>query len=406
MTRAQHEASGAGRRAAAGAPPSGESGGCPGARAGDRLDLLFIAGNARSLIANRGALIRHLLARGQRVGALVPAADYLPEVETLGIPIWQFDMRRTGVSPLHDARTAAELFRHLRALRPRAVFCYTVKPIVYGGPAARLAGVPAVYSMVTGLGHAFTTESLRARAIRAVVTRLYRAGMAASTRVFFQNPDDERELLDRGILRDPAKVVRVNGSGVELDRYPRRAVPRGRPVFLFVGRLLTEKGIAEFCEAARIVADEAPEARFVAVGPHDPALPHAVSAEALARWRRTGPVELVGGVADVRPWLEQCTVLVLPSYREGTPRSVLEAMSVGRAVITCDAPGCRETVVDGVNGFLVPPRQVAPLASAMRRFLADPELAVGMGAESRRIAESKYDVELVNSVITEAMGLS
>lgn len=370
------------------------------------VDLLIVAANARSLIANRGDLIREIQARGHGVAAAVPRKDYLPEVEDLGIPIYPFDLGRTGVNPVEDLRTTMSLARLIRRLRPEAVFSYTVKPVVYGSLAAHWAGVPRVYAMITGLGHAFTTESWRTRVLRTISSRLYRTALARCDRVFFQNPDDLQDFLDRGVLPDTQRVVRINGSGVDVERFARQPLPEGDPLFLFVGRLLTEKGILEFVEAARQVHQQSPSARFVVVGPHNPDLPHSIPAEQVEAWKREGIVEFAGGVTDVRPWLEKASVFVLPSYREGTPRSVLEAMSVGRPIITTDAPGCRETVLDGENGFLVPPRTTAPLAEAMQRFLDQPELLPQMAGASRERVEAKYEVGQVNRVILQSMELT
>ena len=370
------------------------------------MRFLIVAANARSLIANRGDLIRELQDRGIHVMATVPTRDWLPEVEKLGIGLHPVQMGRTAVNPVQDIRSTFSLLRLMRRLKPDVVFSYSAKPVIYGSLAARLARVPGVYAMITGLGHAYTTRSFRTRLIRLVMTRLYRIGLGCSDRVFFQNPDDLQEFLDHRMLRDRSKVVRVNGSGIDLERFAPQPLPEGPPVFLFIGRLLTEKGVAEFVEAAHTVAERWPEARFVAVGPHDPSLPHAVRVEDLEAWKRAGVVELVGGVKDVRPWIAACSVFVLPSYREGTPRSVLEAMAVGRAIVTSDAPGCRETVVPGENGLLVPPRESAPLALAMERFLEEPELIPRMAEASRRLVEDKYDVRKVNAVILEAMGLA
>nr|WP_231373452.1 glycosyltransferase family 4 protein [Thioalkalivibrio sp. ALE19] len=369
------------------------------------MDLLIVAGNARSLIANRGALIREVTSGGLTVGAAVPEKDYLPEVEELGIEIHKFPMARTSLNPFADLRTVRALRRIMRATQPEAVFGYTVKPVVYGALAARLAGVKRFYAMITGLGHAFTTFSPKTRVIRAISTRLYRYGVARSSRVFFQNPDDREEFIQRRILRDPERAVLVNGSGVDTERFAPHELPEGPPVFLFIGRLLTEKGVAEFVEAARHVHARWPGARFVAVGPHDPDLPHAVDAAEVERWKAEGVVEFVGGVKDVRGWLAASSVFVLPSYREGTPRSVLEAMSIGRPIITTDAPGCRETVEHGRNGFLVPPRDSSSLAREMEEFLEKPDLIGRMGAASRELAEDKYDVRKVNQKILRAMEL-
>lgn len=370
------------------------------------MDVLIIAGNARSLIANRGDLIRDMRNAGLKVAAAVPTADYLPEVESLGITIYPVQMGRTGINPLHDFKYLLALSKLMRQVRPAAVFSYTIKPVVYGSLAARLARVPRIYSMITGLGHVFTTESTRNLRLQKVIALLYRVGLKANRKVFFQNPDDLQEFLDRGMLRDRGQALRTYGSGVDMQRFAREPLPQGPTTFLFIGRLLTEKGVAEFCEAARKVKGEYPEARFIAVGPHDSNLPHACAAEDLARWQQEGVVEFIGGVADVRPWIEQCSVFVLPSYREGTPRSVLEAMSIGRAIITSDAPGCRETVEEGLNGFLIPPRTTHPLAEAMQHFLDHSELIAQMGEASWQLVEQHYDVHKVNRVILNAMELT
>ena len=369
-------------------------------------DLLIVAANARSLVANRGDLIAALKARNLRVEAAVPIADYLDTVNALDIPIHTFDLGRTGINPIHDVRTVWQLVRLMRQLRPKAVFGYTIKPVVYGSIAARLAGVNRVYSMITGLGHTFTTDNAKTRVLRRLAAVLYRTGFAASTRVFFQNPDDLQEFLDRDIIRNRAKIVRINGSGVNTTHFAWSLPPKGNLLFLFIGRLLTEKGVAEFVEAAGLVKARWPKAAFVAVGPHDPGLPHAVRESDLARGRDQGIVQFVGGVADVRPWLRDCAVFVLPSYREGTPRSVLEAMSTGRPIVTSDVPGCRETVVHGRNGYLVPAKNSGALAERMMCFLENPELVARMGEQSRFIVEDKYDVHKVNSVILEAMGFA
>lgn len=368
-------------------------------------DLLIVSGNSRSLIANRGDLIGALKSRGLRVAAVVPRSDYLPETEELGVDVHLVNMARASTNPLADLAFVFSMHRLVRQLKPAKVFSYTAKPVVYGSLAARLAGVPGRFAMVTGLGHAYTTDTAKTRAVRAIMNMLYRVGIASCHKVFFQNPDDVEQFVAAGIIRDRAKIVRTNGSGVNTSRFPQRPLPDGPPLFLFVGRLLTEKGIAEFVDAATSLRERWPDARFVAIGPHDPDLPHSVHTTDLERWRSEGVVEFVGGVHDVRPWLEQCSVFVLPSYREGTPRSVLEAMSTGRPIITTDAPGCRETVTDDVNGFLVPPRISGPLANAMERFLTEPELLPRMAKASRSIAEDKYDVRKVNQVILEAMGL-
>ncbi|WP_227368691.1 glycosyltransferase family 4 protein [Halomonas sp. M20] len=368
------------------------------------MDILFIAGNARSLIANRGDLIREMQSKGLVVAAAVPERDYLPEVEELGITIFRFEMGRTGINPLSDIKTFFSLFRLMRKKNPKAVFCYTIKPVVYGSLAAKLAGVPKIFSMITGLGHVFTTQNVKTGLVRKIVAWLYKLSLFQNDVIFFQNPDDEREFRQLKIINDTAKVVRTNGSGVDTEKFALSDLPSGNPVFMFIGRLLTEKGIIEYVEAAKALRARYQDVTFIAVGPHDPSLPHSIDQALLDDWKNNSCVEFIGSVSDVRPCLAKCSVFVLPSYREGTPRSVLEAMSMGRAIVTSDAPGCRETVIDGNNGFLVAPRSADSLADAMEKFIIEPTLIGRMAQESRRLAEEKYDVKKVNKVILNAMG--
>jgi glycosyltransferase involved in cell wall biosynthesis len=372
-----------------------------------RKRVLFVAGNARSLVANRGDLIEAMLQRGHHVSAAVPSEDYLDKVERLGADIYRFNLGRKGLNPLRDLAMMFRLRGLMQQAEPDMVFTYTIKPVVWGTFAARLAGVKECYAMITGLGAVFAEPTTpKGRVLRSAASTLYRSGLSGSRKVFFQNPDDLQDFVAMGVLKNPGKALRVNGSGVNLQHYTRQPLPSGETVFLFIGRMLRDKGIMEFCAAAREVRKRYPKARFVAVGPHDPALMQAVSHSDFTAWKREGIVEFVGSVDDVRPYLAACTVFVLPSYyREGIPRSALESLATGRAVITANTPGCRETVRDGENGFLVPPRDPAALSRAMIKFCEDESLARRMGEASFQRAVQEFDVRLVNRLILEAMGL-
>jgi glycosyltransferase involved in cell wall biosynthesis len=285
------------------------------------------------------------------------------------------------------------------------VFAYTIKPVTFGMIAAKLAFVPKRFGLITGLGYLFIDDgSRRQRLVRSVAWPLMRLGTSCSTAIFVQNPDDARDLRAHRVVGRHTPIRRFWGSGVDMAEFERRPLPGGRPVFLMVARLLRDKGVCEFVEAARIVKRAHPDARFLLVGPPDPN-PAGVPLEQVEGWRREGVVEVVGGVDDVRPYLEACHVFVLPSYREGTPRSVLEAMAVGRAIITTDAPGCRTTVEVGVNGFLVPPRTVESLARYLTRYLNDRSLLERHGEGSAALVEERFDVRRVNAAMLDAMGL-
>lgn len=373
-----------------------------------RAKVLVLGSYAPSLIRFRGPLLRDLVAAGCQV--LAAASEEDPETEAelegMGVGYRRVAMERAGTDPLADLRTLAALVRLLRAERPDLLLAYTLKPIVYGGIAAQLAGVPRFFAMVTGLGYAFAeSPALRRRLVREASARLYRAALRRAEAVFFFNDEDQAELERRGALRSGQRVVRVDGSGIDLDQFAAAPLPEGPPVFLLIARLLSEKGLYEYVEAARRVRARWPEARFWLLGHLDPN-PTSITAAELERWQAEGVVEYLGETRDVRPYLRDCTVYVLPSYyREGIPRTLLEAMATGRPLITTDWQGCRETVLAGENGFLVPVRDSAALALAMARFLEEPDLARRMGRRSREMARERFDVRRINAVLLATMGI-
>ncbi len=376
-------------------------------RRGPAQHVVVVGGWAPSLLKFRGPLLAALRARGHRVTAM--AADGTAEVRAglaaLGVDFEDLALERAGTSAATDLATVVALTRRLRVLSPDVFLGYTAKPVIYGGVAARLARVPRRYALVTGLGYAFLgQDAWRRRALRRVVATMYRASLSGCDRVFLQNADDLAELRGAGALPARTATTIVRGSGVDVDHYAPAPWPDGPPVFLFVGRLLREKGIAEFVAMARAVRARHPEARFRAVGWRDPN-PASVGAAELAAWTDEGVLEYAGELADVRPALAAAHVLVLPSYREGTPRSVLEAMSMARPVITTDVPGCRDTIVDGEHGYLVPARDPAALAGAAERLLADPARAQAMGQAARARILALYDARAVAAAMLEGMEL-
>lgn len=372
-----------------------------------RAHVVVLGGYARSLTLFRGPLLAALVARGHRVTAMAADADPATTAEllALGVAFEEIPLARTSLDPRRDLATLAHLRRRFVALAPDDVFAYTIKPIIYGGAAARLARVPRRHAMITGLGYAFMgQEQLRRRALSALVARLYHLGLDGAATCFLQNPDDLRDVTARGLLARVAKVELVRGSGVDVDAYPATPLPPGPPRFLFAGRLLREKGFLDFVEMARRVRARHPEVRFTALGRLDPN-PTSFTAAELAAWQREGVLEYPGEVADIRPHLASHHVLVLPSYREGTPRAVLEAMSMGRPAIVSDVPGCREVVVDGETGALVPARDPAALAAAAERLIAHPERLAALGQRSRQRVLALYDARQVAAGMLAAMRL-
>lgn len=363
---------------------------------------------AESLVNFRGPLLRAMVKRGHHVVACAPAAmaALIDTLTAMGVAYRDVPFTRAGMRVDHDLRTLCALIALFRELKPDMVLSYTIKPVTYGLLAARLAGVPQRFAMITGLGYTFIGTGLTAQVAGVAARRLYQLSLWGADRVFFQNPDDQALFERLGLIRGPEQAVMINGSGVDLDAFRPVPLPRGELSFLLIARLLRDKGVREYVEAARQMRANGSRATFHLVGWFDKGNPAAISEQEVRAWVADGVIRYHGQLDDVRPAIAAACVYVLPSYREGTPRTVLEAMAMGRPIVTTDAPGCRGTVEHGVNGLLVPIEDATSLARAMERFVDEPDLIPAMGRESRRIAEEKYDVHRVNGVILEAMGLA
>ena len=370
------------------------------------MKILILSSFAFSLVNFRGRLIEAMVREGHQVITCAPDDD--PAVQrqltALGAGYRRIAMARTGSNPLADLLLLLRYVRLIARERPDVVLAYTQKPIIYGGMAARLFPKARFYALMSGLGYVFSPAAEHRRLLRAIVGWLYRLGVARARAIFVFNRDDRDELIAQDIVDAAALVVEVPGSGVDLAHFAPMPLPEGPPRFLMISRLMRDKGVFEYAEAARHLKARYPEARFQLLGRLDKDNPTGLSEAELDLWVRHGIIDYVPETRDVRPLLAQSSVFVLPSYyREGLPRTLLEAMSVGRPLITTDLPGCREPVLSGVNGFLVPPRDVKALGVAMERFLTDPALAAAMGARSRAYAENRFDVNKVNRQLMRAM---
>jgi glycosyltransferase involved in cell wall biosynthesis len=372
--------------------------------------VLIIAGQAASLINFRGPLIRAMRAAGHEVFGAAPGARkdevVAAQLQALGVTGYEIPLDRTGLNPLADARSVARLIRVIRSVRPDVVLAYTIKSVIFGLVAAAVARVPRRYALITGVGYAFTGKAVgKRRLVQAGSTALYRVALARATKVFFQNRDDAALFGQMGMLSPEVPVVFINGSGIDLEHFRPAPYPAGPVRFLLIARLLSVKGIREYARAAASILKERSGVEFHLVGGFD-SNPDALTPSEVKAWEEDGTLVWHGEVADVRPHIADCHVYVLPSYREGTPRSVLEAMAMARPIVTTDAPGCRETVIEGFNGFLVAPKSVEPLEAAMDRFVADRSLIEHMGRKSRLLAESKFDVRQVNAIMLREAGLA
>lgn len=367
--------------------------------------LALISSQAFSIYNFRGDLVREWVNLGLKVHALAPDYDEASraQVRALGAEPVDYPLRRTGMSPLHDLCALWALFRLIKRLDVDTIFSYFVKPVIYGNMAARLAGVQRRFSMIEGGGYVFaeTPPSMYRRFLRKGVTLLYRNALKGAERVFFLNREDEALFLADILVAEQAFLL--GPIGVDLVHFTPRPLPLEPIVFLLAARLIEEKGVREFVEAARVLRGQA---RFILLGGPD-SNPNSIGRRQLEEWARDGCIEWIDHVQDVRPIVERASVFVLPSYyREGVPRSIQEAMAMGRPVITTDMPGCRDTVVHGDNGFLIKPRSVEALVDAMRLFIKNPPRAASMGSVARSFALENFDAKACNAKIKKEMGLA
>jgi len=336
-------------------------------------------------------LIRELQAQGFDVTAIGSGGDgYDTRLLEAGVDFRPVPISRRGLAPLMDLLLLVRLVLFFRRERPQVFHAFTIKPAIYGTLAAALAGVPVRVVTITGLGHAFTTAS---GALRRVVEILYRAALRRATRVYFQNSDDRAEFLARGLVSEE-KTRLIAGSGVDTRKFAVEPLPSitGAPLtFLMVARLIREKGVLEYLAAAKSVRASNPQIGFTLLGGLDTRNPSGLTKEEVETLTAKGDVRWFDEVSDVRPHLAACDVLILPSYREGMPRAVLEAAAMGRAAIVTDVPGCRDAVESGVTGLIVPAMDSQALAAGMLELAATPSRAAEMGAAARRRVEAKFD---------------
>ncbi|WP_447035638.1 glycosyltransferase family 4 protein [Vibrio alginolyticus] len=367
---------------------------------------IFVVGSfPNSLIKFRSELLILLKNKGHSVTAMSSGActDEICLINESSEYYIDYPISRSGLNPYHDIVTLFSLAKIFKKNQPEIVLAYTIKPIIWGAVAARFVNVPFFYAMVTGLGYAFQKGGFAKNLLNSLVKFLYRVALKKSKGVIFQNRDNMQVFIDEGIVSQE-KCFLVNGSGVDLSHYQLSPLSP-KPHFLLIARLLGDKGIREYAKAAEIVKQQYPEAVFELVGPEDPS-PDGIKLDEIDKWGSSGAVEYRGATTDVRPFIENCSIFVLPSYHEGMPRTVLEAMAMGRPILTTDVPGCRETVVNGENGWLVEKANVEQLAERMVWFIENQNQWPVMGKKSHTMANEKFDVHKVNAEILKIMGLS
>lgn len=362
------------------------------------MKVLLLGVQLTSLVNFRGPLIRDLVAAGHEVVALAPepVEPALSQLRALGARYQEAPLARTGLNPLADFSVFLWLVRIFRQERPDALLAFQAKAVIYGIPAAWFARIPHRVAMIEGLGQGFikTKGGLKRRIVRFLVPLLYRISLSFAQAIIFLNKDDEADFRAHGIVHRQ-RVLQIPGIGVDLTHYTAQPLPPLPLTFLMIGRLIVDKGVREYLAAAKHVKALYPDVRFQLLGARDPSHVGIPVEEVTAG----GAVEYLGEVHDVRPFLANCHIFVLPSYREGMPRSTMEAMATSRAVITTDVPGARETVIDRENGLLVVARDIESLTAAMIALIQFPEQVRIMGQKSRSLAEQRYDVTEINKSV-------
>lgn len=374
--------------------------------------IAIIGTISSSFYSFRADLIRSLILNGHQVYAFTSeyTADDLNKIKSLGaIPI-TYELNRGGLNPLVDIISTYKLIKKIKKIKPDLVFSYFSKPVIFGTIAAKLAKVPKVIGMLEGLGYTFTEQpegfNKKIQLIKKVQVLLYKIALPQLDKLIFLNPDDPKDLLEQHTIK-VNNVEVLGGIGLNLRDYPYKCITNIQyPInFLFIGRLLKEKGIHDFVQAAKKVKEKYPETQFTVLGAIDTHNLGALQQSELDDLISSNIIHYSGHVNNVKDWIAGSHVFVLPSYREGVPRSTQEAMAIGRAVITTDVPGCRETVENGVNGFLVPKWNPEALAEKMIYFIEHPEQIEKMGYESYKIAQEKFDAEIVNQRLINILGL-
>ena len=374
--------------------------------------IVLIGTVASSFYGFRADLIRTLLKKGHQVYAFTSeyTAEDLKKIEKLGATPITYTLNRGGLNPLADMIATYQLSKKIKTINPDLVFSYFTKPVIFGTLAAKLTKVPRVIGMLEGLGYTFTEQpeglGKKTQLIKKIQVFLYKIALPQLDQLIFLNPDDPKDLLKQYAI-NVKKVEVLGGIGLNLQDYPYQPLSNIHlPLkFLFIGRLLKEKGIHEFVQAAKLVKKIYPDTEFTVLGAIDHHNLGALQQSDLDTLISSNIIQYPGHVSNIKDWIADSHVFVLPSYREGVPRSTQEAMAIGRAIITTDVPGCRETVVDGLNGFLVPKWDPEALAKKMIYFIEHPEQVRLMGAESYKIAVEKFDAEKVNQRLVNILGL-
>ncbi len=368
--------------------------------------ILYVGNHASYFLTHRLPVFQSLQESGCDVHVAVPAksdalgrmidADAIETIERLGFHFHDIPISRGSINPINELRTLYYLFRLYRTLKPELIYHATVKPVLYGGLMSRIVGIPGAIFGVTGLGYLFVASGFKGLLIRMPIKLAFRLALShPNAHTIFQNYDDYEAFVHQNLVNARNATV-IKGSGVDLSEYNYLEETNCTPIVVLISRMLWDKGVREFVEAARILSNAGTKGRFVLVGDSDPDNPASVPQSQLRAWQDQGIIEWWGWRKDIPSILQQSHIVSLPSYYpEGVPKCLIEAAACGKPIVTTNMPGCKEIVEDGINGFLVPPRDTSSLAESIRQLIENPELRQEMGRRSREIAESEFSIEKV-----------
>lgn len=369
------------------------------------MKVLVISPKNKTVFNFRGDLIKAMIANGHEVYVIGPNQDFIEDIMALGVTTFiEVPFVKDNVNAFGDFKYCKLLKEKVKEVNPDVVFSYTIKPVIYGSIAASKAGVKHIYPMITGLGRVFASYTVKAKFVRFVAGFLYKYALSNCDKVMFQNNDDLNHFVKLGYVREE-KTEHIDGSGVNMSRFEFNGLPENH-VFLMTARIIKEKGVFEYCKAARIVKKQYPDARFILLGGYDNSI-GAIAPSDIQEYIEDGSIEFPGETKDVVPFLKKCRYFVLPTfYCEGLPRTILEAMAMGRPVITTDWPGCRDAVKDGENGYLVEPQNAEQLADKMILLMTDSLKVQAMSKKAIERCKFTYDVNVINKKMLEIMHLA
>ena len=371
--------------------------------------ILIITADSHSIIRFRLSLIQNFLARGYKVSVVAPKNIFSNilqrEMNGLGVEVIFFKLSRTGLNMFKELISLLELYKIVKNYKPNIIISYLIKPVIYTGLILRFFKKIRYFPLITGVGYGLYEKNfIKHKILKFFIIKLYKEGIKSSERIFFFNQDDKALFYELKIITKNKLSAIINGSGVNMSLYPFSHLPK-KPVFLMISRLIVDKGVREYVQAARFVRSLFPNVVFQLAGSLDEN-PESISKEELQSWIGQENIKYLGEIKSVQSILKSCKFFVLPSYREGLPRSTLEALSTGRPIITTDVPGCRETVIHKKNGLLVQSRDYKSLANAMIQLLKENDKNIKiMARESYLIAKKKFEVGKVNQSMLDLMNL-